>query len=106
MILPESAESLPKNLAHDTSSEVRCGIQALVPDCCRHDSLFAGPSLFAVARPSVQLAKRWSDWLMGGTSLLVPLTMVTPTAIWTGEEMIVWGGYYLLDHFLNEGRQI
>ncbi|HEY66262.1 MAG TPA: hypothetical protein G4O02_17055, partial [Caldilineae bacterium] len=25
------------------------------------------------------------------------------TAIWTGEEMIIWGGYYHLDHFLNDG---
>ena len=25
------------------------------------------------------------------------------TAIWTGTEMIIWGGYSYLDHFLNDG---
>jgi len=25
------------------------------------------------------------------------------TAIWTGDEMLVWGGYYHLNHFLNDG---
>lgn len=27
------------------------------------------------------------------------------TIIWTGEEMIVWGGYYNINHFLNDGAR-
>ncbi|MCD6400935.1 MAG: hypothetical protein J7L73_03305 [Anaerolineales bacterium] len=41
----------------------------------------------------------WQDTSMEGT-----LTgRYGHTIIWTGEEMIVWGGYYHLDHFLNDG---
>ena len=61
------------------------------------------------ASPLVEI---WFDnpGLFGETGQWQPMSTVEApagryghTIIWTGREMIVWGGYYHLDHFLNDG---
>lgn len=53
----------------------------------------------SVLAASAESEDRWLPTNMN----LAPTGRYGHTSIWTGSEMIVWGGYYPLDNFLNDG---
>jgi len=60
--------------------------------------------LLAGAPTETSLLAQTGEWQT--TSLSgAPVGRYGHTAIWTGEEMIVWGGYFHLNNFLNDGAR-
>jgi hypothetical protein len=61
---------------------------------------------FISPQPAPSSAAPIQDVEWDTTSLTgVPSGRYGHTAIWTGSEMIVWGGYYAIDHFLQDGHK-